>query len=129
MSDKIWLDSYAPGVPATVPEPPFRSIRDLVESSFREYADRAAFTCMGTTLSYRDLDLESARFAAYLQSAGLTRGERIASRIKLKITAGIHAACLAEYATFSAPDESHQGLTRTRPSESPCIIPSQIPSS
>ena len=78
MSDKVWLDSYTPGVPATVPEPAFRSLRDLVESSFSEYPDRAAFTCMGTTLSYRDLDTESARFAAYLQSTGLTRGERIA---------------------------------------------------
>ena len=79
MDDKVWLKSYQPGVPAEVPEPPFRSLRDLIENSFREYPDQPAFTCMGTTLSYRDLDAQSARFAAYLQqSAGLTRGERVA---------------------------------------------------
>ncbi len=79
MDDKVWLKSYQPGVPAEVPEPPFRSLRDLVENSFREYPDQPAFTCMGTTLSYRDLDTQSAKFAGYLQqSAGLTRGERVA---------------------------------------------------
>ena len=79
MDEKVWLKSYVPGVPAEVPDPPFRSLRDLIENSFREYPDRAAFACMGTTLSYRDLDEASASFAAYLQqTAGLTRGERVA---------------------------------------------------
>ena len=79
MDDKIWLKSYTPGVPAEVPEPPFRSLRDLIENSFREYPDLPAFTNMGTTLSYRELDEQSRKFAAYLQDTlGLVRGERVA---------------------------------------------------
>jgi len=76
---KIWLKSYPPGVPDEIPAPPYRSLRDLVEASFREHADSPAFTNQGTTLSYRDIDRLSLSFAAYLQGTlGLTRGERVA---------------------------------------------------
>lgn len=77
--EKIWLKSYPDGIPEEVPEPPHRSLRDMVENSFREYPERPSFTCMGTTLSYADLDRLSMKFACYLQSElGLTRGERVA---------------------------------------------------
>ena len=77
--EKIWLKSYPPGVPAEVPEPEFRSLRDMVEASFDKYADRPSFDNMGTSLSYRDLDRLSMKFACYLQQTlGLTRGERVA---------------------------------------------------
>jgi long-chain acyl-CoA synthetase len=77
--EKIWLKSYPPGVPAEVPEPEFRSLRDMVEASFDKYADRSSFDNMGTSLSYRDLDRLSMKFACYLQQTlGLTRGERVA---------------------------------------------------
>jgi len=77
--EKIWLKSYPPGVPADVPEPEFRSLRDMVEASFDKYADRPSFDNMGTSLSYRDLDRLSMKFACYLQQTlGLTRGERVA---------------------------------------------------
>ncbi len=77
--EKIWLKSYPSGVPAEVPEPAFKSIRDMVEFSFREYPDWPCFANMGTTLTYRDIDEQSMRFARYLQhSLGLTRGERVA---------------------------------------------------
>ncbi len=77
--EKIWLKSYPPGVPADVPEPEYRSLRDMVEASFDKYPDRASFDNMGTSLSYRDLDRLSMTFACYLQQTlGLTRGERVA---------------------------------------------------
>jgi len=77
--EKIWLKSYPDGVPADVPEPEFKSIRDMVEFGFREFPDRPCYANMGTTLSYRDIDEQSMRFARYLQhSLGLTRGERVA---------------------------------------------------
>jgi long-chain acyl-CoA synthetase len=76
---KPWLNSYPEGVPAEIPVPGFRSLREIIEHSFREYADRPAYSNMGSTLRYRDLDRLSARFARYLQGTlGLTRGERIA---------------------------------------------------
>jgi long-chain acyl-CoA synthetase len=77
--EKVWLNSYPEGVPAEVPEPPWRSVRDLCEHSFAAFPDAPAYTCMGTTLTYRDLNLMSMRFACYLQKElGLTRGERVA---------------------------------------------------
>ena len=77
--EKIWLKSYPSGVPHEVPEPEFRSVRDMVESSFNEFPDRPSYANMGTTLSYHDLDRLSMKFACYLQqSLGLTRGERVA---------------------------------------------------
>ena len=77
--EKIWIDSYPQGVPAEVPAPEYRSLRDMFEHVFVDYADNPAFTNMGTTLTYRQLDELSARFAAYLQQElGLTRGERVA---------------------------------------------------
>jgi len=77
--EKIWLKSYPEGVPEEVPEPPYRSIRDMFEFCFEEYADLAAYSNMGTTLTYGQLDELSQQFACYLQSElGLTRGERVA---------------------------------------------------
>ena len=77
--EKIWLKSYPDGIPAELPPSKFRSIRDMFESSFEAYPDRAAYTNMGTTMSYRQLDQLSMQFACYLQqSLGLTRGERVA---------------------------------------------------
>ena len=77
--DKPWLKSYPEDVPAEIPAPGFHSIRDLCEHAFREFAGRPAYTNLGTTISYRELDRLSYQFACYLQnSLGLTRGERVA---------------------------------------------------
>ena len=77
--EKIWLNSYPPGVPEQVPTPQFRSLREMIENSFQEYPDNPAYTNMGTTITYRDLDELSMQFACYLQKKlELTRGERVA---------------------------------------------------
>ena len=76
---KPWLKRYPERVPAEIPVPDIRSLRELIEYSFREFADRPAFSNMGATLSFSDLDRLSMQFARYLQGTlGLTRGERIA---------------------------------------------------
>jgi long-chain acyl-CoA synthetase len=77
--EKVWLKSYPQGMPAECPKPPWRSIRDLVEHSFATYPDNAAYSNMGKTLTYGDLNRLSMRFACYLQqNLGLMRGERVA---------------------------------------------------
>jgi len=79
MLEKIWLKSYPPGVPETVPDPPYRSVRDLFEQAFEQYPTNAAYTNMGRTLDYAELDRLSMQFACYLQKTlGLLRGERVA---------------------------------------------------
>lgn len=77
--ERVWLKSYPEGVPGEVSEPPWRSVRDLFEHSFASYPNNAAYTNMGTTLTYADLNEASMKFACYLQQElGLTRGERVA---------------------------------------------------
>jgi long-chain acyl-CoA synthetase len=77
--DRIWLKSYPEYVPAELPPAPFRSVRELFEHAFEQWPERPAYSNMGTTLTYRELDEQSMRFACYLQqTCGLTRGERVA---------------------------------------------------
>lgn len=77
--DKPWLNSYPDGMPAEIPAPEFQSVRDMIETCFSDYADRTAYSNMGTNLTFRDLDELSAEFACYLQhELGLIQGERVA---------------------------------------------------
>ena len=77
--EKIWLKSYPEGIPAELPDAPFRSVRELFEHAFETWPDRPAFSNMGTTMTYRQLDEKSMQFACYLQKTlGLVRGERVA---------------------------------------------------
>jgi long-chain acyl-CoA synthetase len=73
-----WLERYPAGIPADLPDFPYRSLAELLEEGFRTHGDRAAFRFMGISLSFRQLDLHSRHFAAYLQSLGLGKGDRVA---------------------------------------------------
>jgi long-chain acyl-CoA synthetase len=76
--DRIWLKAYPPGVPADIDVSRFESLSDLLDESFGRYASRAAFVCMGRTLTYAQLDDMSRNLAAFLQSKALKRGVRVA---------------------------------------------------
>jgi len=77
--DRIWLKSYPPGIPADIDVNEYASVRELFEECCRTYASRPAFSCMGRTLSFSDLDALSATFGAWLQStAGCKHGARVA---------------------------------------------------
>ena len=51
--EKIWLNSYPPGVPAEVEAPPWKSVRHLFEQSFEKFPDNPAFINMGRTTDLR----------------------------------------------------------------------------
>ncbi len=76
--EKIWLKSYPAGVPAEIDASEFSSIKDILNKSCEKFGDKKAFTCMGRSITYRDLDKLSRNFAAYLQSRGLKKGDRMA---------------------------------------------------
>ena len=76
--EKIWLKSYPPGVPTEINPNQYQSLVQLFEASFQHYADRNAFVCMDKFLTYRELDVQSKKFAAWLQSCGLKKGARVA---------------------------------------------------
>ena len=75
----IWLEHYPPGVPAEVDISRFASLKALLEQSCERFRDRPAFTNLGVSLSYDELDRRSREFGAWLQhEAGLKRGDRVA---------------------------------------------------
>jgi len=77
--DRPWLAAYPPGVPADIETGRYASIRDILADSCREYAPKPAFTNMGRTISYAEVDRLSRDFGAWLQKvAGLPRGARVA---------------------------------------------------
>ena len=76
--ERIWLKQYPAGVPADIDPTQYSSLVELLEESFRKFADRRAFICMDKAISYRELDEMSTALAAYLQSLGLQKGARVA---------------------------------------------------
>lgn len=58
---------------------PKETIQELFLGACEKYADKTAFTCMGQDISYSELEVLSAKFAAYLQAQPfLNPGDRIA---------------------------------------------------
>ncbi len=76
--EKIWLKSYPPGVPAEIDPSQLRSLKQLIEMTCHKHADRVAFIQMDGKLTYRELDERSRAFAAWLQQAGIKKGDRMA---------------------------------------------------
>ena len=78
MTDRIWLSGYPAGVPADIDPSQYPSLVALIDDSFRKYADRTAYSFMGKDISYAETDAQARAMAAYLQSLGLQRGDRVA---------------------------------------------------
>ena len=54
------------------------SLVSLIESSLSRFADRPAYTCLGKTISFRDLDQQSSAVAAWLAAQNLSPDGRVA---------------------------------------------------
>ena len=78
MTDRIWLKSYPPGVPADIDTAQYPSLVALMDEAFTKYADRVAYSFMGKEVTYAQTDSLSSAFAAYLQGLGLVKGDRVA---------------------------------------------------
>jgi long-chain acyl-CoA synthetase len=74
----VWLKSYPEGVPADIDPSQYNSLVGLLEESFSKFADRPAYSFMGKETSYAQTDEQSMALAAYLQSLGLNKGDRVA---------------------------------------------------
>lgn len=77
--DKVWLKRYPTGVPAEIDADHYSSLLDIFEQSIATYNDRIAYINMGKSITYRELDILSTQFAAYLQQGlGLKQGDAVA---------------------------------------------------
>ena len=77
-AEKPWLKSYPSVVPPEIGPLPAESIGELLVNACRKFTTRPAFTCMGKTLDYSDMERLSSAFGAWLQSKGLAKGARVA---------------------------------------------------
>jgi len=77
--EKIWLKEYPKGVPAEIDVNEFPSLREFLEQSFEKYRSLPAFTNMGHSITFGELDQCSRYLGAWLQkNAGLSKGDRVA---------------------------------------------------
>ena len=75
---KTWLSQYPAGVPANIDVDQYASLVELLDESFKKYAGLMAYKFMGKSISYAQVDDASRALAAYLQSQGLVKGDRVA---------------------------------------------------
>lgn len=82
MNENFFKDNYPQGLPGEVDVNKYSSVVDVFNANVKKYSDRPAFSALGTTFTYGDLDRLTADFAAYLQSdLGLKKGDRIAIQL------------------------------------------------
>jgi len=77
--EQFYQDKYPAGIPREVDLKKYKNMVDVFEQAVKKFADKPAFTAVGVTLTYRDLDTQSRNFAAWLQNkTDLKPGDRIA---------------------------------------------------
>jgi len=77
--EKVWLKNYPKGVPETIDPNDYKSLGDMFKHSTDKFSDRPAYSNLGRTLNYKEVDSMTRDFAAYLTDvAGLKKGDRIA---------------------------------------------------
>lgn len=77
-ADRPWFAHYPPGVPRTIDVPTESSLGEMAHQAALRYGDRTAFSNLGGTLSFAELDDLATRVASYLQhELGLVKGDRI----------------------------------------------------
>ncbi|KTD35578.1 long chain fatty acid-CoA ligase [Legionella moravica] len=76
--DKRWFEQYQNGVPHEIDPSQYLSLVSLFKESCSLYAKRIAYTNLGSSITYSQLDHLTRDFAAYLQQLGLQKGARVA---------------------------------------------------
>ncbi|CAG2132072.1 Long-chain-fatty-acid--CoA ligase [Cupriavidus yeoncheonensis] len=78
LDDRPWYRHDPSYVPRTISPAAPMDLLTLLSAAFRKHADRPVASCQGDTLSFAELDRKSTAFAAWLQGAGLSQGDRVA---------------------------------------------------
>ncbi|MEL6275946.1 MAG: AMP-binding protein, partial [Bacteroidota bacterium] len=73
-----WLAQYPKGVPANIDDTKYDSLKDFIEETCQKYSNKPAFSCMGKTISFAEVNILSNAFAGYLHYRGLRPGDKLA---------------------------------------------------
>jgi long-chain acyl-CoA synthetase len=75
----IWTNEYPKGVSHTIDPSKFVSVNDMFIKSFTQFSQLPAYSNMGHTLTFGNVDKLSSQFASYLQNQlHLKKGDRVA---------------------------------------------------
>ncbi|WP_263262906.1 long-chain-fatty-acid--CoA ligase [Pseudomonas sp. RIT-PI-S] len=82
MQPDFWNDKRPRGVPSAIDFTAWGSVVDVFQHSCRTFADKPAFSNLGRTLTYAELEREAVAFASWLQQhTDLIPGDRIAVQL------------------------------------------------
>lgn len=76
--EKVWLKQYQSGVPPEINPDVYPSLNERFEQVCEQHANNPAFSNFGTEMTFKKIEEHSRYFAAFLQSLGLKKGDRIA---------------------------------------------------
>ncbi|RZM80669.1 long-chain-fatty-acid--CoA ligase FadD [Pseudoalteromonas rubra] len=77
--EKIWLKRYPEGMPETIDPEHYNSLLELFDNSFREFAQLPAYSNMGKTMTYQQVDEATKAVASYIQNTlKLGKGDKVA---------------------------------------------------
>lgn len=77
-TDRIWLSSYVKGVPHDIDVNKYQTLTQYFDECVSKFRQRPAFVSIGTEMTYDRLERLVKSFAAYLQSQGVKKGDRVA---------------------------------------------------
>ena len=76
--ERPWFASYPAGLPHEIEVGPYQSIPDLIAATCKRHAGRVAFSNMGQSLTFTEVDELSTQVASFFRhELGLQSGERI----------------------------------------------------
>ena len=77
-TNRIWLSSYVKGVAHDIDVNKYQSLTQYFDECVAKFRNRPGFVSIGTEMSFDRLDRLVKAFAAYLQSQGVKKGDRVA---------------------------------------------------
>lgn len=77
MEKRPWLKFWPEGIPQSI-EYPEAALHELLRASARGHPEKTAIIFEGRTLTFRELDALSDRFAAALRGTGIKQGDKVA---------------------------------------------------
>lgn len=78
MENRPWYANYPEGVAQEVNVEEYSSVTEFINECLKMYGSNIAYTNLGKEMTFSEVDKASRNFAAYLQSLGLKKGDRIA---------------------------------------------------